>query len=110
MTTPPVPSITDEQLAEIEFYAESACQYAEDDWFALDVFNTMSSPNDAQYLASSTPWAIRALITRLRAAEADAARYHLLRDGSGWPAVFASHDAPEPLRGADLDTAMERNP
>lgn len=40
----------------------------------------------------------------------DAERYRLLRDGTDWPAVFASHDAPEPLRGADLDAAMERTP
>ncbi len=35
----------------------------------------------------------------------DAERYRLIRDGSGWPAVFAAHDAPEPLRGDDLDAA-----
>ena len=36
----------------------------------------------------------------------DAGWYRLIRDGSGWPAVFAAHDAPEPLRGDDLDAAM----
>ena len=36
----------------------------------------------------------------------DAGWFRLIRDGSGWPAVFASHDAPEPLRGDDLDAAM----
>ena len=38
--------------------------------------------------------------------EQDAKRYRLLRDGQNWPAVFARHDAPEPLRGVDLDKAM----
>lgn len=92
MTTPPVPSITDDLLAEIERHA---INIADRDSGATPSIN-------AEELAG--------LITRLRAAEADAARYRLLRDGLGWPAVFASHDAPEPLRGADLDTAMERNP
>jgi hypothetical protein len=36
----------------------------------------------------------------------DAERYRNLRDGSEWPAVFASAHAPEPLRGVDLDAAM----
>ena len=36
----------------------------------------------------------------------DAEWYRLIRDGSGWPAVFGAHDAPEPLRGDDLDAAM----
>ena len=38
---------------------------------------------------------------------AEVERYRHLRDGSGWPAVFASHDAPEPLRGDDLETAID---
>ena len=88
MTTPRVPSITDEQLAEIELASWGSENYT----IQIDA-------ND-----------VRAIITRLRAADADAARYRLLRDGLSWPAVFASHDAPEPLRGADLDTAMERTP
>ena len=36
----------------------------------------------------------------------DAEWFRLIRNGSGWPAVFAAHDAPEPLRGDDLDAAM----
>lgn len=84
MSTPLVPSITDEQLADIESQCEKFAGFA---------------------VNSSL---VEQLITRLRAAESDARRYRLLRDGSGWPAVFASHDAPEPLRGADLDTTMER--
>ena len=43
---------------------------------------------------------------QLEAAQKDAARYRELRDGSNWPAVFASHDAPEPLRGEELDAAI----
>ena len=37
----------------------------------------------------------------------DAERYRFIRDGSGWPAVFAAHNAPEPLRGDDLDSAID---
>lgn len=182
MTTPPVPSITDEQLAEIESAAQAATG---GEWeYRLGLIRTLPdsdgyvpiavAPNspknwrgqrdiNMQYIAMAMPSSLLALITRLRAAEADARlsqvstltewysnsldvinevaaalpgahymdppdggdvsipeqvrrmakdaeRYRLLRDGSGWPAVFASHDAPEPLRGADLDTAMERHP
>lgn len=38
---------------------------------------------------------------------AEVERYHHLRNGQSWPAVFASHDAPEPLRGEDLDAAID---
>ena len=37
----------------------------------------------------------------------DAARYQWLRDSSHWPAVFAASDAPEPLRGSELDAAID---
>ena len=39
--------------------------------------------------------------------EREAKRYRLLRDGQNWPAVFARHDAPEPLLGVDLDRATD---
>jgi hypothetical protein len=41
------------------------------------------------------------------AAVADADRYGVLRDGAGWPAVFADCHAPEPLRGDYLDAAID---
>jgi predicted RNA-binding Zn-ribbon protein involved in translation (DUF1610 family) len=37
----------------------------------------------------------------------EAERYRLLRDGDSWPAVFVSCDAPEPIRGAGLDAAID---
>ena len=37
----------------------------------------------------------------------DAERYRKIRQGSAWPCVFASHDAPEPLTGGDLDAAID---
>ena len=45
---------------------------------------------------------------QLEEARKDAERYRSLRNGSDWPAVFASHDAPEPLRGEELDAAMQK--
>jgi hypothetical protein len=36
-----------------------------------------------------------------------AKRYLFLSDGDGWPAVFHSSDAPEPLRGEHLDAAID---
>lgn len=50
---------------------------------------------------------IAELTRELEEARKDAERYRWLRDGSNWPAVFASHDAPEPLRGEDLDAAIK---
>jgi hypothetical protein len=41
------------------------------------------------------------------AAAQNAERYRKLRDGQNWPAAFARHDAPEPLRGVDLDAAID---
>lgn len=46
-------------------------------------------------------------ITTYEALRRDAERYRWLRDGSNWPAVFASSDAPEPLRGDELDAAID---
>lgn len=156
MTIPPVQSITDEQLAELEALADAA---------VANPGGYEDSEEEFEFMSQIRPLSIASIITRLRAAEAernaqrrqvdtltewysnsldvineitaalpgvhymdppdggdvsvpeqvhrmakDAERYRLMRDGSDWPAVFASHDAPEPLRGADLDTAMERNP
>lgn len=41
------------------------------------------------------------------ALRADAERYRKLRDGQNWPAAFSRCDAPEPLRGVDLDAAID---
>lgn len=61
--------------------------------------------NDCDMLASSELAAQPAPVVPDDVAR-DAARYRLIRDGGGWPAAFAAHDAPEPLRGDDLDAAM----
>lgn len=37
----------------------------------------------------------------------DAARYRWLRDSDHWPAPFASSQEPEPVRGTDLDSAID---
>lgn len=37
----------------------------------------------------------------------DAERYRWLRDFDHWPAPFASSQEPEPVRGADLDAAID---
>ena len=47
------------------------------------------------------------LLARIAELEADAKRYRWLRDASHWPAVFASHDAPEPITGKELDAAID---
>ena len=37
----------------------------------------------------------------------DAQRYRWLRDSDHWPATFASSQEPEPVRGTDLDSAID---
>lgn len=61
---------------------------------------------------SSTPLMVRAVDFNALHAECeklrkDAERYLRLRNGQNWPAAFACHDAPEPLRGVDLDAALD---
>ena len=65
MTTAPIQSITDEQIAEIEAIAENGCSIPE-------------------YLADD----VVAIISRLRAAERDAERYRWLRDN--WFQVYGT--------------------
>jgi hypothetical protein len=46
-------------------------------------------------------------IDELLLARKDAERYRWLRNDQNWPAVFSSHDAPEPLRKDELDAAID---
>jgi len=109
MTTPPVPSITDEQLAEIEaaaidvkgwtmreHFQEPEEGFLPEDWEwyvgAIDEegnrypllnvnahqYDSGDSEKLAKYYALVNRDALLALITRLRAAEVDAARYRWL--------------------------------
>ncbi len=56
---------------------------------------------DAFRLCRDTAAALESMV-------ADAKRYKRLRDGNEWPAVFADCHAPEPLRGGDLDKALDQ--
>lgn len=107
MTTPIVPSISDEQLEELEELCSKATQGK---WWidshgvtmmAMDslevVFTTPCDPKtavrhpetgnlsnwrndwDASYIATACPSNVQVLIARLRAAEADAKRYQYLK-------------------------------
>ena len=50
---------------------------------------------------------IAALLAERAELKRDAARYWKLRYGSGWPAVFADSNNPEPLRMVELDAAID---
>ena len=103
MTTTPVMSITDEQIAEIEACAKIATQgqweVADGHYPSfkeikgpsfnvsivvsatdLDFKDYMARTADAEHIAACNPTTILALISRLRAAEKDAERYRWLRD------------------------------
>ena len=73
MTVNKVMSITDEQIAELEALASDACQYADSDWFAATDLSAWFANDDAMFISAASPFVMRALISRLRAAEIDAA-------------------------------------
>ena len=50
---------------------------------------------------------ITTLRARVQELEKDAARYRWLRNMDHWPATFDSHSAPEPIRGPELDAAID---
>ena len=95
MTTPPVTSITDEQLAEIERFLG----------FGGSMLKTKRE-------------AWEGVISRLRAAEADAARYRWLREQCGMSGSLTIAEVGSweliPWSGDDIDAAidaaMEHNP
>ena len=91
MTTSPVPSITDEQIAEIEGYAVQAL--------------TSPAPDAvAAIILSATD--INALIARLRAAEKDAERFRWIAENAD---VDCRGHAPEgdyESLGCRIDAAM----
>lgn len=140
MTTPIVPSITDDQISEIEHLAGKATpgdwwidshghsMVSHDDGTTHTVFQAMPLvkpaarhpetgnlshwPNDwdASYIATACPQNIQGLISRLRAAEKDAARYRWLREF-----IDQSPQAIEHLPCSDgdlidevIDAAMEK--
>lgn len=61
--------------------------------------------NEVAHQIEETP--IEGRVQESIALRKDAERYRKLRDGQNWPAAFARHDSPEPLRGVDLDTACD---
>lgn len=68
-------TITDDQIAEIEALAKSACEYTQTDWFSPSDLSESLADEDARFVGAAGPFTVRALITRLREAERDAARY-----------------------------------
>ena len=108
MSTGPVMSITDDQIAEIEYLASNATR---GDWefhiceiranYDSDGYTVIAeSPSvpknwrdqrdtNMRYMATVCPAVAQALITRLREAERDAARYRFIREvASGAPEDF----------------------
>lgn len=142
MTTPPVPSITDELIAEIEaaaidvkgwtmreHFQEPEEGFLPEDWEwyvgAIDEegnrypllnvnahqYDSGDSEKLAKYYALVNRDALLALITRLRAAEADVARYRWLREQCGMSgsltiAVVGSWEL-IPWSGDDIDAAID---
>lgn len=70
-------------------------------------YDSEDSEKLARYYAACNRDTILALLAEREELKRDADKYRILRNGAGWPAVFASSDSPEPLRGDDLDAAMQ---
>lgn len=117
MSTGPVMSITDDQIAEIEALAESACQYEQTDWFAPSDLSEWFADDDAKFIGFAGPFTVRALITRLREAERDAKRYKFLRESGkfspsafgGWALNCGYTRTPPSLLDAAIDAAMQED-
>jgi hypothetical protein len=93
MTTTPITSITDELIESLENGAPALAE-------------TCTIPGR---MMAGLLTELRRLRAENEALQVDAANYRKLRDGSSWPAVFASSVAPEPLRGDQLEVAMQSN-
>lgn len=62
-------TITDDQIAEIEALAKSACEYTQTDWFSPSDLSESLADEDARFVGAAGPFKVRALIARLREAE-----------------------------------------
>jgi len=86
MSTPIVPSITDEQLKDLESFAsDSKLNIYRPMGWAHSVRCGNHLQTDHEYLSAASPDVMLALIARLRAAEKDAGRYRWLRDEERFP-------------------------
>lgn len=94
MTTPIVPSITDEEVDCLE----SQCRRKWSDSGKTDRYINLSTST------------VSALITRLRAAEKDAARYRYIRETDELPMNLMRLEMMGELLDKAIDTAMEQQP
>lgn len=79
MTTPPVASITDELLAELEQLAGKS-EAAGEDWVSYaDLAGTLANQCDIDYIVEASPATILALLQHVRELRVDAERYRFLR-------------------------------
>lgn len=114
--------ITDKQIAQIEVLAESSTggewDYVEHDDCAYlegpsgEFIGTADHVHDGYWMAAANPARILALISRLRAAERDAARYRWLTDGKRgdycWNNVLSKEDRGDhDCLDIAIDTAMK---
>lgn len=130
MTTSPVPSITDEQIAEIEVLAkemrwqdfkqfqytavcgQAYCLEGDEGNGGVHLLTTFE-PQMQSYLQLLSPAMLSAIIARLRAAERDAGRYRWLRSRPtacptyGPDLAFWEDHAGDPLRYDEADAAID---
>ena len=119
MTTTPVMTITDEQIAEIErdIAMNAAIKpYQCEGGFSISggtcgvcgakPYNSCRRPLPKSYAIPSN---VAALISRLRAAERDAGRYRFIRDTDELPMNLMRLDMMGDLLDAEVDAAMEKS-
>lgn len=105
MSTSPVTSVTDELIAELERSVE--CVWPETDHAVVTLRALLAERAELKRQLAESQKTLEVWHGVARRAERDQEWYRTLRDGGSWPAVFASSDSPEPLRGASLDAAMQ---
>ena len=96
-------TITDDQIAEIEALAKSACEYTQTDWFSPSDLSESLADEDARFVGAAGPFTVRALIARLREAEKDAARYRFIRE-----VASGEYEDFDVVAGAAFDAAYGR--
>ena len=87
------------------------------EWKRVEARSAIHTIDDAlaefrAYIAQGYKYELRPLYTHPAPSEPadvvrDAERYRWLRDHDHWPAPFSSSQEPEPVRGLDLDAAID---
>lgn len=98
-TTPPIMTINDELLAELEQLARKSESVGEDWVSYADLAETLANQCDIDYIAKANPSTILALLQHVRELKADAERYRFIRSRSALDGINLQIDVNDPEFG-----------